>query len=53
MFIFNDNSAEIICVLSFSVCSSFLLGKTLCNLFLEIMNNKDAEKQKHLRHFRP
>ena len=47
-----DGSREILVLLSFSVTSSFLLGKTLCSLYNEIMAGKDAEDLKRM-HFKP
>ena len=48
-----DGSREILVLLSFSVTSSFLLGKTLCSLYNEIMAGKDAEDLKRMKHFKP
>lgn len=48
-----DGSREIITLLCFSVTSSFLLGKTLCNLYNEIAASKDAADNKRMKHFRP
>ncbi len=53
LFDLSNPSEEVIYLLCFSVSSSFLLGKTLCNLYNEIMNSKEAAEKKRLRHFRP
>ena len=50
---FANPSEEVIYLLCFSVGSSFLLGKTLCNLYNEFVNGKEAAEERHLRHFRP
>ncbi len=50
---FTNPSEDIIYLLCFSISSSFLLGKTLCSLYNELMDYKEAEEKKRLKHFKP
>ncbi|MBQ2592422.1 MAG: hypothetical protein II567_03980 [Candidatus Riflebacteria bacterium] len=50
---FTNPSEEVIYLLCFSISTSFLLGKTLCSLYNELMNSKEAAEKKRLKHFKP
>ncbi len=53
MFELANPSEEVIYLLCFSFGSSFLLGKTLCSLYNELMNSKEEKENKALRYMKP
>lgn len=48
-----DVSKDYLALISFAVTSSFLLCRTLCNLYNEIVAGRDAADNKKMRHFKP